>query len=405
MDSAKKIKMKQLGVFVGGALGFVGILLFGMWLSDPNKGKPSALEAQREKDAEIIKSYKVTSINSVSPEENWMALSEKDMASLKIENKQLKTKIDEITTKMNSLENKNKEIKEDETSFQMSAPLPKYDPKTILPPISAPMGIRDTPPATSSFANDLKESSKGVNEVKGKASSSGIEMVDLTESENNLKKAKNISHYLPSGSFTKAVLLSGIDAPTGGMAQQNPMPILMKLVSQGQLPNFFKSRVKDCHATGAAYGDISSERAMIRLEILSCVLEDGRIIETPIKGFVAGEDGKNGFRGKLVSKQGALIARSALAGVFSGMGNAISQQYQQVATTALGTLKTVDPQKVAQAGLASGASNALEKIADFYIARANETYPIIEVDANREGEIVLTSGSELEFEIAKREDE
>ncbi|MFX3849709.1 TraB/VirB10 family protein, partial [Streptococcus suis] len=84
--------------------------------------------------------------------------------------------------------------------------------------------------------------------------------------------------------------------------------------------------------TGAAHGDISSERAHIRLENMTCVLVSGEVIEEPIKGYVAGEDGKAGLRGRLVSKQGSLIAKSLLAGVASGIGSSISQQYQQVST-------------------------------------------------------------------------
>ena len=161
------------------------------------------------------------------------------------------------------------------------------------------------------------------------------------------------------------VLISGIDAPTGGLAQKNPMPVLMKLMDNGQLPNYFKSRVKDCHATGAATGDISSERACIRLEKLSCVLKNGDVVETPIQGFVTGEDGKNCFRGTLVSKQGAMIARSALAGVFSGIGQAVSQQYQQISTSALGTVKTIDPQKIGEAGLAPALPTPWRKLRIF----------------------------------------
>jgi conjugal transfer pilus assembly protein TraB len=170
-------------------------------------------------------------------------------------------------------------------------------------------------------------------------------------------------------------------------------------MDEGQLPNFFNSDIDDCHVLGAAYGDISSERANVRLETLTCVLVNGDIIEEPIAGYVAGEDGKAGLRGRLVEKQGAMIARSLLAGVASGMGSSLSQQYQQVSTSALGSVTTVDPNKVMQNGLATGAGNALEKIADYYIARANEMYPIIEVDANRIGEVILTGGTDLKQSV------
>ena len=40
-------------------------------------------------------------------------------------------------------------------------------------------------------------------------------------------------------------------------------------------------------------------------------------------------------------------------------------------------------------------STALEKVADYYLQRANELYPIIEVAANRAGEAILIDGTPL----------
>ena len=102
---------------------------------------------------------------------------------------------------------------------------------------------------------------------------------------------RHVRHYLPAGAFARAVLLSGLDAPTGGVANTNPHPVLLKLADHGTLPNRFRSRVKECFVTAAGYGDISSERAYLRLERLSCVLSGGEVMEASVKGYVSGEDG------------------------------------------------------------------------------------------------------------------
>ncbi|MBF0315141.1 MAG: TraB/VirB10 family protein [Oligoflexia bacterium] len=397
MESAKAIKRKQILLVVLGVGGFTLTLIFGMWLADPNRGKPSALELQKDKTSEVIKDYRINSNNVVTPEENWIALSEKEMSGLKLENNDLKRKLEELSGKLNTLEKKE--------SFDLSKPLPSVNDKVILPP-SPLLGMKSHTVTMDTIAAPKLGAMNDHDDKEVKAPNA-IDVIDLSEEKavGEVKQKKNnIASFIPAGSFAKVVLISGVDAPTGGLAQKNPMPVLMKLLDHGRLPNHFKSRIKDCHATGAASGDISSERACIRLEKLACVLESGDVIETAIQGFVTGEDGKNCFRGNLVSKQGSLIAQSALAGLFSGLGNAISNQYKQVATSPLGSVQTVDPNKIGEAGLASGASTALEKIADFYLARANETYPIIEVDANRRGELVLTNGIDLENEILKTEE-
>jgi len=195
------------------------------------------------------------------------------------------------------------------------------------------------------------------------------------------------------------VLLSGLDAPTGGVSSTNPHPVLLKLAGHGTLPNRFRSRVKECFVTAAGYGDISSERAYLRLERLSCVLKHGDVIEVRVKGYVSGEDGKTGVRGRLVSKQGQIIAKSLLVGLAGGIGTGLARTMTTTSTSALGAVQSVDPGKIFQYGLSQGASSALDKIADWYLKRANETYPIIEVDAGRTVDVILTEGVDLGADI------
>ena len=213
----------------------------------------------------------------------------------------------------------------------------------------------------------------------------------------------HVRHYLPAGSFARAVLLSGLDAPTGGVANTNPHPVLLKLSQNGTLPNRFRSRVKECFVTAAGYGDISSERAYLRLERLSCVLKTGEVVEAQVKGYVSGEDGKTGLRGRLVSKQGQIIAKSLLVGIAGGIGTGLAQSVTTRSTSALGAVQTVDPEKLLQYGLSQGASSALDKVADWYLQRANETYPIIEVDAGRKVDVILTEGVDLGADIVPQE--
>ena len=175
----------------------------------------------------------------------------------------------------------------------------------------------------------------------------------------------------------------------------------MLLLNNGTLPNRFHSRVKHCFVTGAGYGDLSAERAYIRLEKLSCVMRDGKLLDADVEGYIAGEDGKNGLRGIVISKQGEMIAKALFAGLASGMGQSLSQSYSSVSTSPLGSVQTVNPSEVAQAGVASGVGKALDKIADFYIARANELYPVVEVDSNRRGDVILNKRVPLGSEFAQ----
>jgi conjugal transfer pilus assembly protein TraB len=204
------------------------------------------------------------------------------------------------------------------------------------------------------------------------------------------KKKPHIRDTIPAGSFGQAVLLSGLDAPTGGLAERNPHPVLLELIDNGNLPNRYKHRVKQCRVVGSGTGNISDERAYIRLERLTCILKNGDIISEVATGTITGEDGKNGLRGNLVTKQGQLIANAFWAGSLSSIGTAIAQSYTTVATTATGTVSTLDPDKLLESGVAGGVGTTMDKIADWYFKRAEETYPIIEISAGRIVNLFLT---------------
>ena len=172
------------------------------------------------------------------------------------------------------------------------------------------------------------------------------------------------------------------------------------------LPNQFRSSVKECFVVGAGYGDVSSERAYIRTESLSCITHDGQAIDVALKGYVAGEDGKAGMRGRLVSKQGQILANALLAGVASGIGAAFTQSSTTLSVSPLGSTASVEPGRQLEAGLGNGVGKALDRLAQYYISLAEKVFPVIEIDAGRTVDVVITQGVALQFPLdAGRDDE
>jgi conjugal transfer pilus assembly protein TraB len=211
----------------------------------------------------------------------------------------------------------------------------------------------------------------------------------------NRQAAKTPGTYLPSGSFVRAVLLAGLNAPTGGQAQSNPHPVLLRLVDHAQLPNQFRLKAKDCLIVGSGYGDLSSERAYIRTESLSCVSPSGEALDLPIKGYVAGEDGKAGVMGRLITKQGQVLANALIAGIGSGLGQAFQQSASTTSTSPLGSTSTVKSGEEFKAGISSGVGKAMDRLAQYYISLAEKLYPVVEVDAGRLVDVVITKGAML----------
>ncbi len=199
---------------------------------------------------------------------------------------------------------------------------------------------------------------------------------------------------LPATSILTGTLITGLDAPTGAQAQGEPLPVLLRLKKDAILPNRYRADVRECFALLGAYGDLSSERAHMRGETMSCILHDGTILEQPLKAFAVGEDGKEGARGRLVRREGTFIARALLVGFLEAAANALDDN-QIVQIGSGGGLDVQGAQAAATSIGASTAGSALGRVADWYIDQAFQLFPVIEIDAGREIDVVLTSTFEM----------
>ena len=210
----------------------------------------------------------------------------------------------------------------------------------------------------------------------------------------NRTREKKAEDLLLTGTFAKATLLNGVEAPTGGQANGNPMPILMELTDAAVLPNRYRSDLKRCFVTATATGDLSSERVLIRLDRLSCITDDEDTIDVKLTGYVTGEDGKTGLKARVVTRSGQAIANALLVGTLSGLGEAVSLAAQDSSTNFAGTV-TNSVNNPWRAGIGSGMEDALDRIADYYLKLADKIFPVLEVDAGRTVDIVITQSASI----------
>ncbi|MDI9640433.1 TraB/VirB10 family protein [Geitlerinema splendidum] len=201
---------------------------------------------------------------------------------------------------------------------------------------------------------------------------------------------------MPAGAFAKTILLSGLDASSAMTASSDPRPMLLRLIDPGTLPRRFQSDLKDCHCTASAYGDLSSERVYARLEKLTCIERTtGEIIETQVAGYIAGSDGKAGIRGVVASKDGQFLGRSLVGGVFAGLSNVANPQNRQAQVNPFAPNQVSPPNigDIFTAGMTSGVSTALDRLSQYYIDRAEQLQPVIQVAAGQVVDIVFTQGT------------
>lgn len=303
---------------------------------------------------------------------------------------------------------KNAQEKRDTKRDEPGASRPPAVAATLPPPLPPPPAPPPPGPAqrpTAANAQPVKPSpppgpalkvlSVAAAPVQSAAASTARATARARETGETAPPEASVDNYVPSGSFARAVLLNGLDAPTGGNAHQNPHPVLLQLLDDATLPNQFRSRLQSCFVTASGYGDISSERAFVRLDRLSCVDEQGGAVDIKVQGYVAGEDGKTGMRGRLVTKSGQVLANALLTGLLSGIGKGIQAESTQQNTTIAGAVTTqvTNPWR---AGLGEGIGKAMEEVSRYYLRLADKIFPIVEVDAGRVVDVVITRGVSIE---------
>ena len=214
--------------------------------------------------------------------------------------------------------------------------------------------------------------------------------------------AKPISVWLPAGAHAEAVVLAGVDASAGVSSQGDPRPVLMRITgpawTAAEDGTALQVDVDGCTVTGAAHGDLSSEKVYVRFRTMTCAgPQPGTVIETDVAGFVAGS-GKTGVRGPVVSREGALVEKAFLAGVVSGLGQGVSQAFQPqaVATGTGAAVANTGLGDIGRAGLGAGASSAGQKVADYMIRRAEQYQPVVQLQAGTKVTLVFLEGARID---------
>lgn len=209
-------------------------------------------------------------------------------------------------------------------------------------------------------------------------------------------KHRNIANTIPSNSFIKAKLANGVDVSASQSSQQNPKPVLLTITGWGNLPNGHKLRgLKQCRLHATAWGDMSSERVYLSPDLMTCIAQNGDIIETSVQGYVASEDGAAGIRGRMVLRDGELVSSAVIAGTLSGLGNSFAQTQGTNSISPLGATTTYNTSDILKAGVGKGVGNGLDMLAKYKIKQAENLQPIIQINGGREVDIVFYTSSTI----------
>ena len=221
-----------------------------------------------------------------------------------------------------------------------------YPPQTgaaVLPPTAFYPGNGMTPPPQVS-----NQSVPVPNQIQRK-----------TFSYDKGKKTKSLP-YIPSGSFAKSMLIEGADANASVTGNESTVPMQLRITGRVEMPNSKTYDLTGCFVGLEAWGDVSSERAIVRTRNISCIKGDKTIDQ---------------------------------AGFVDGIGQGMERASQPA--VGLGATASVGAGDVLKMGVGGGASKAAQTLSEYYIKRAEQYHPVIPIGAGNEVTVVFQDGFQL----------
>ena len=392
----KDVKKRWMMV---GAASAVGLVLMSTWMSSSTDKGPVPVK----KEVGVFE----TSPKGISTQQDWKAQTGAEMLELKKTLAESQAVQKEMLARMESLRQELGQVKTGAAApkaptagLNLTLPPPPTLPASLSVPTvpsapaaaEAPAGSRAAPTPPVAIQTKRTPARAFIPTVTAAEAASQKESV-LDEMVPNERKG-----FLPAGSFAASTLISGVEAFTGGTAQSQPQPLVIRVDANAVLPNAANYQIKGCHVLASVWGDMSSERVFGRLATLSCTDTANRLVlSEEVEGVLVDSDGKNGIRGELQDRQGAKLARSLLAGFAQGMSSAFGTAQTTTTQTAMGLTSALTGSSFKAAGY-SGAGKAADQLAQFYLKQAEATLPVIAVDAGRKISVLFTKSKALKFE-------
>lgn len=233
---------------------------------------------------------------------------------------------------------------------------------------------------------------------------SGIKSSNANSSDANASQI-NLPNFTTMKGFAKATLTTGFKAPTLAVGKDNPKPVYLSLDTPVIIANGREMNAEDCMLTASAIGDINSGRAEVRLSEMECIVKIKGIdykVSEKVEGWVYGEDGEFGLKGRLISPEGKVIdaalplmAIEAIVGAAKSIGTTSTSTIAGITTT---TSNNSNVGTAMKDGAATGFQKSADKLIDYYIKVLDAMQPSIDVKAGRKVVIGFKGGQKLKIE-------
>lgn len=331
------------------------------------------------------------------------------MNQMKQDKEDFTTKLDSAVTSLknisaqqsNEMNNKVNTLKKD-FQAEIKKEIKNRDSKALtrlpeLPPLQKPHDLTIIEPKKEEITKPQEE--YVVQEEVIQEGSFSVSTLD-DQNESTTDKDTLPSFTLMPG-FAKGVIVAGANVPTMQANATDAKPVWISINSDALIANNDFMNLKDCLVLATATGDLISSRALIRLSKLSCSMTDfeGKKykIEQKIEGWVYGEEGTMGVKGRLVSKEGEIIKKGIPLALVEGAINMLSKtnNYAIFPNGLTTQTATSNPLQEFTNGGATGTTKILNKFSEYYLKILENLNPYVEVKVKREVTIAFKGGEKL----------
>jgi len=390
-------------------LPFVLIAIFGLSFYGVSKHKEANIKRyvykSETKDYSGGKIFNSANSNTIhkGKERSW----NKKVSKIKDEQQKINETIRRLTSKIQNFEEKNKKLEEELEEKRLKEENDKSKEKDSLAKAKTPTILQDQVNVVSSavqhHAKQKPDSSiYRENKRTRRKKVARKKRTLITFPVKDKRKRTELGIMLPTGSYVKAKLLTGIEAPEG-----KTYPVLAQLEYAYVTPNDNNGEkridLSGCFMILKAQGDLSTERVQMQADKLSCVSKSGKMFEKSVNGFIADQkDSSFGVIGTVNSKQDRVALFAFVSSVVEGISKAVQQAQTTQSTTALGGSQTVlsgDQKKYIVAG---GLGNAAGRVTDWYLRQAENLLPTINIGSGQDVFIVMGSSTNLPHEYFKK---
>lgn len=301
------------------------------------------------------------------------------------------------------LEKKLEELKQKQAEQVAAVQTQKDDEKTNIKQVTSGdlIGFPDSDTSTGEGV-DGNESVVATNEtlVKQKFKLKvETKEPDVDETYPSPNEPRNLTFDIMLG-LSRAILVNGADATILGMGRQEDAPVALSILSKMSIANGEYTNTRDCLALGSAVGQMTVQKAQIRLDKISCIFTNAEgdkfIAEGQVQGWVIDENGQLGVQGVLITQEGKILRSTLpLAAVQTAL-DYVTRSATNVVVPAGGT--TTGYQNL-NASFGTGSSNAanqsLSKIIQIYEKYLQQLNPVVNIRAGREVSLLFKGGEKI----------